>query len=104
MRQIEAYEYSTVSGGNMGNVAVGLTAGAAVAGTAAAVTRFIPGAQVVSAALTVVTWGLGALAGAAAAASRAAPAPSPGSGANASASSPGGMLEQQGYKPEKIGN
>ncbi len=53
------------SSSNMGNVAAGLAGATVVLGVAAQVTRFIPGAQVLSAGLTVMGLGTAALAGAA---------------------------------------
>ena len=52
-------------GGGLGQTAMGLAAAGFAAGTAAVVTRFIPGMQIVSGAFTLLGLGLGALATAA---------------------------------------
>jgi hypothetical protein len=63
-RQLEAAEIDNVAGD--GQVATGLALGAAGLGIAGVVTRFIPGAQVLSGGLTILSIGVGALAVAAA--------------------------------------
>ena len=59
MKDLTLEQTEAVQGG--GNVSAGLAAGAAVLGTAAAITRFFPGTQMLSAGFTVLGLGVGGL-------------------------------------------